>query len=323
MVSADKYIVNIFKVVLPGVGDSTKALYANGRHQCKVEVIIDKERRFIRDEWEVGESEPLTPEELASLTITRYSANENEKLPTGWSCDTTKNEFDTGLRGGSPIASSAGTTGGGEVVERYLRVDARVAIEAQRFMARVVVAGKTYTTYNVGAGSSVIIEPTRPYEKLRAAQLVAERDDALSANPVFLDIDVYYWSLPAGLRLVKNLGIDNAVDIAGVGRALRPFYSDFRMNSTMLVGGVIDIDSSVTTLRVIDVCPVKGHENKTFRIDKYPTQMRAISVWARMFLRLVKGRDVVWRILDNYGVEHSFLLGSEDEPNVLVLRDHG
>lgn len=191
-----------FEISLPGGHIATDALYANNRHQCKVNITVVVEKQMSDGGWE---RVPLTAAQRNSLSVTLFSAMPQQQLPTGWSCDNEKNKYDTGLWGANVEEEEAVDE---DIVDLYMRV-APGPLQSQRFMARITLDGIPYTSNPLADQSSwVIISPVRPYS-LGINELTRYLDSRAYAgtNPT-VTVMVYYWTPPSGVSFVDNLGIE-------------------------------------------------------------------------------------------------------------------
>jgi hypothetical protein len=323
-----------FRIRLPNGQDSTSELYANNRHQCKVTVEVIADEEGADGIWRPV---PLKPEEEASITVTRYSANLNEPLPRGWSCDAIKNIYDTGLRARSPslaqeqplqeqhqaIALPAHI----ETFDRFMRFDSSTPIEYQRFMARIVINGKVYTTnYRSGEDqfdSWVSITPVRPYV-LKVDDLNLTVDEhAYSDLGTQTDIDVYYWTPPAGLSFLVNRGVDSPMNVSLEGDYFHTSFSNLAGRDYLKGGVVVSKDNPALQLRLKDIHrglpEVVAGYNPFVRFGLVNTIMRAVRVSSANAIDQGH-RTSPWRLWDNFGCEHAFLI--KRDTHRLLLQDH-
>lgn len=310
--------VTHFKIMLPGGGTFTDELYANSRHQCKVVVEVAIEQRQTDGYWLPVR---LSEAERNGLTVTLYSPNVNEPLPEGWSCDKEKNIYDTGLwrtridevrPDQKPEAVTGHAQRQVEIVDRYLRVDPSVPIDERRFMASIEISGVTYTTNysdgDVAFDSYVVVRPVRLYQ-LRVENLTRYHDkDAY--HDEYYDVDVYYWSPPAGLHFLVNKGLDAPLSVIKEGLNFQTSYFNKMGAGYYYKGGVVinkDIIGPVVVLDDIVLGAPHGNE-KVIWFNMRPTIMRAVV--ARVTAPSPGSGDTEsqWRLLDNYGCEHVFRL---------------
>lgn len=310
-------------IKLPSDQVSTNALYANGRHQCKVQVELIIERETLGGLWEA--TTPLEAER-ESVSVTRYSSNVNEPLPGGWSCDHGKNIYDTGLwRGNAELQPSTepdvetGLTM--DLIDRYLRFSPGVPIETVRFMARVVVDGVAYTTSYVLGGSahdsSISVTPVRPYI-LKAADMAEYVDyDAFIGETA--DVDIYYWTPPSGLTFVADRGLDAPLFIPSEGRqCMTSFIKNASWSGNKI--GVIRLSRQVLYLSDVHQGLQSPGYDSVVRFNQVSTIMRAV----RLKSFLVQGNGdsrSKWRLWDNYGCEHVFWLEAFNNGNKIRLKE--
>ncbi|MDY4298828.1 hypothetical protein SO486_02330 [Pseudomonas salmasensis] len=318
-----------FKIVLPDGGTVTDALYANGRHQCKVVVEIVVER-VMPD----GTSVPvrLSDAERGSVTITSYSRNVNEPLPPSWSCDQEKNIYDTGRwatgvdkaeSGQCTQADARSSQRQIEMVERYLRVNPNVPIEERRFMASIKINGMTYTTNYADAdyefNSFVAIRASRPYQ-LKVQDLTVYPDHHAFSDSR-CDIDVYYWTPPAGLRFLVNKGFDTPLSPANEGRNFCTSYNKRNAQQSFYKGGVVmnkDVVSPLVLIADIFTLHPEGHQ-RVVRFNQRPTIMRAVRFTGYYNSTMDSDSHSKWRLWDNYGCEHVFGLQQAGGGNLIEL----
>lgn len=317
------------RIVLPNGQSSTSELYANDRHQCKVQIEVLAERENSDGYWE-----PITlsKEERDSVTVTRYSANPREPLPPGWSCDRDKNIYDTGLwsRGAvihspeqndGPAEMTAGVLN--EVIDRYMRFNSTTAIESHRFMATIQLGGKIFSTNpsSVGQDSSINILPIRPYV-LKVADLV-EYHDISAQSDSYTDVDVYYYSTPSGLKIVSSRGLDNPLLVQNEGDYFQTSFcqeindSGFRWCKA---GVVISKDVPGLQLRTQDVHRGSNPLNPYVEFNKISTIFRAVKLWSKSSIT-TGNTSSKWRVWDNYGCEHVFFMAPADSGRRIELRN--
>lgn len=311
---------------------STNALYANGRHQCKVVVLIAK-KVDVHGLWTFSE---LTPTERDSLTITEYSSNPDAPLPVGWSVDRDKNIYDSGLwrerstdqensRSVKASSQRAFISGRVEMLERFLRVNPNQPIEVKRFMARIKVGGKVYTTNYQDDdsifNSRVEVQPVRPYI-LRAADLVHYPDVRVYEDKnKNIHVDVHYWKPPRGLVFIQNVGISNPLDVKNEGWSFKT--SDLTSSGFNLrkCGIVIGKDTLEQRIFMSDVqrgiYPDDGPE---IEFNRWRTVMRAIMLDGGVSPLSGRGNGH-WTVLDNYGCEHKYRLLVDFSPHSVELTD--
>jgi len=248
--------ISTFKVYLAGGQVEASDLYANGRHQRKIEIEVVKQKELPEGGW-IDVS--LTDAEQASLTITRFSEDEYAPLPKGWSCDKEKNRFDTGLwvRGAEAklpddVEHSLVTDSGSEWFERYMRFDSEVPIETQRFMAKIVVGGEVYTTYNFVGNRYVIITPVRPYV-IRPRDLIEIHENAFFNPRTKTDIDIYHWLFPPGLKAVMNIGLTSPMYLAYEGVRFQTSFTAKSGNISAKGGIVKNSDQVDISVSISDV----------------------------------------------------------------------
>lgn len=308
-----------FEIKLPGGQPSTNALYANGRHQCKVLVEVAVDRQTSAGGWE---SVMLTPEERDSLSVTLYSSDMNPPLPNGWHCDNGKNQYDAGIlgqlinEGDTRDENEHGKNAGIEVVERYMRCGTGGSGDPVRLMARIVVGGVVYTTNSVVNGrpydSSVSITPTKPYV-LRVADLNSYIDrDAFS--DVYGKVYVYYWYPKGNLRFVETLGLDNPLSVPGEGDGFQTSHSK-SWDSSSKRGYKFGVNKNHNLIAKLFMSSIyRWHaygDNNIVEFSRIATPMRAVWLETKADLVVSENSKSRWRLWDNFGCEHVFWLDTE------------
>lgn len=302
-----------FDIKLATGQDAMAAVFASGNSQCKVVIEIVAEVRLEDGSWQLAK---LTESERASATITAHSINPRAQLPGGWFCDTNKNKYDIGVR--HTLAQEAMEVHDQddaptqlEVIDRFLRVSPGV-IETQKFMARIVLGGKTYTTNSAEGSkvfnSSITLRPVRPYA-LRLSDLMPHYDNAAyKDDSIKLVTMVCYWTPPTSIRLVETIGLSNPVHIENEG--LRFQTASVSPDSLVLkIGGVTGKDQLGATLTVNDVHRgVYASNNPTVRFNERQTILRALyfSYRGMSYFSSSPRNYMIYR--DNYGCEHRFRL---------------
>lgn len=319
-----------FEVVLGSEGPGARFLYANDRHQCKVRVEVTAERQNPDYSWSPM---TLSDSERDSVTVTRYSPNLDEPLPLGWSCDREKNMFDTGLwqkgaisptseGNADPVKTKASPLN--EVIERYMRVSATVPIEPQKFMASIHIGGKTFTTNPASGGvdSSVTIDPIRPYQ-VRVADLI-EFHDKHAQNDNTTDVDVYYYTMPSGLSIVSNRGLDNPLSVENEGVNFQTSFCErilYHKFTRCKAGIVVSKDFEGAELRVNDI--QHGYYsggNPYVRFDMVKTFFRVVKLWGKK--PITQGNtSSIFRVWDNFGCEHKFFMVPKNHDLDVELKD--
>lgn len=320
-----------FEIKLPNGGVSTNELYANGRHQCKVVVEVIAEQMQPDGNWAAIR---LTQAQHNSLTITRYSANVNEPLPRGWSCDHVKNIYDAGLwnaaseegeQNKSIVMEVRSSDIQMEVVDRYLRLDANTPIEDMRFMASINVGGVTYTTNytkeDVQFDSYISIRAVQPYRLL--AQNLVGHVDVSAYNDDKCDIDVYYWVPPNGVRFIVNRGLSAFLSVDYAGLNFRASYDVKDGQGAFNRAGIVvnkDVPNPSVLLADIFTRPPNAYQ-RYVRFDRYQTIMRAVRCRGKYNTQFMRDSRAQWRLWDNFGCEHVFGFGQADSGNVINLID--
>lgn len=317
-----------FKIVFPDGGASSSALYSNGRHQCKVFIEVKKVQEMADGSWkEVS----LTDAERDSASVTLYSGNPDQPLPLGWHCDRYKNMYDSGLwvrseehREPHKVNVRAPLSPFVEAIDRYMRVEASVPIEAIRFMARIVVGENVYTTFTYTGDEYVTIAPTRPYS-IKAAELRREADVNAQSDH-YCDCDVWYWMPPSGLRFMSSSGLDRPVAMNNEGDYFQTAWAlreGSGGRSYRKAGVVISKDIPGLRLRVKDVHQnISGDGTNPFiEFNKHNTIMRAVRMLTGAAFNSGNSNSP-WRIFDNYGCEHVYRLEVERSGLELSLKDY-
>lgn len=313
--------VRDFKIKLVGDEVYTNELYANGLQQCKVFIYLRLEEEYEKDKWR---QIALTNAQRASVTVASYSANPNEALAAGWRCDTQKNIYDSGLwRSGVdeqevvevPVQTVAGSGPFTEVIERYMRFDRNIApTQVQRFMARVVVGGQVYTTNSNGVdNSSVSIFPTIPY-LLRVQDLEAIHDGS-AQHDSSTDVDVAYYRIRGGLRIVSHTGLEKPMNVILEGDHFQTsFLQAINKDGYKYckAGIVVRKDAPGAELRVNDIHKGVNGSNPPVRYNLGSTMFCTVKMWFKVYLGVAGDNKCRWHLRDNYGCEHVFFIVKEE-----------
>ena len=328
--------LNYFQITVGNNQSTTNALYANGNQQCKVTIEI---RKVVWDD-DKGDwvKAPLSNKELESLTIRPWSDQLRPPQAPNWDCDTVPNDFTQGLR----TAGRASLTVGPSQVETSAvdAVDAPRSNEApqiefrymkttraqpQQFMACITLDdGKQYTTYQGGSStfnSRIEIQPQNPYV-IRVSDLRATRSDAYTKEYEkgnWIDIDVYYWDLPGGLRIYRE-------SFSGQGSQRSKVVHAYVINLPKRLNLGAAIKTGVTSLTLGDIA---GHAS-TGVSDSTPVPLSGDGVTVLRALREfidyrslnpAHNDQLRWTITDNYGCQSTFILRANpgDQGNTLEL----
>lgn len=307
--------------ILSNDGSSTDALYANGNQQCKVFIRVLKEVRADKNSsWQVA---PLSAKEIESLTVLPYSNELEPTQATGWTCDpAASTEFDEGLwRGnasvglrGSTSTTSVGANTAIEEFYRYMRFNPKqsppVPIQPTTFMACITLDDqkrKVTTHFNNGDRqyeSSITITPQRPYA-LHVNDLMSSPRDAYSAEDGKVKVKIYYWALPAGVRIVRENFSNQGNSGAKVVFAYAiPDGSKFRL------GMAIKRDVTSLTIRDIDGGSTASNKDAQIPLINSNSIMRAARYYSDGKTTNNSNYDnlMYWTITDNYGCESRFVL---------------
>lgn len=324
-----------FSIRRPNRTNRANGLYANGNHQCEVIIDIVKQLRAADGTWVVA---LLTDEERSSVAVVEWSEQHNEKLPRGWSCDTQKNRYDIGLWAkesdneySKNTVTEFASHPQAESVIRYLRCDLDVAVGPVRFMARIVIDGKVYTTHFSQGGSafesSVTLVPEQPFY-LDVRDLEDYEDNgayfASSSNAVVMAA-VYYWQPPEGVFFLENRGIAEPINLPGDGAAFDSSLSrtvEGWVGLSYKAGTLTNKNEIGQTLEIGELHQGLGvpDEHALVRFNERPTIMRAIRVVSNLFVFPECYERRSWRLLDNFGTEHTFTLEGDSQGN-LYLRN--
>ncbi len=325
--------LTLFQIGIPGsAANTTDALYANGKQQCKVLIKILKQ--VSRDDGFSWQTAPLSDSEKASVTVLPYSNELRPAQASGWDWDTEPNQYDEGLwRGtgsvgltGSSETKAEGTNIPTEVIYRYMRFNGKEArIQPTRFMASITLGdGTQYSTHMQKEGepaleSSIIITPQSPYS-LRVNDLTHTRQDAFTNADV--GVDIYYWTLPGGLRILGesfsgqgNTGTKLVYAYAIVDGSLFRLGMAIKVDVTSLTLGDIDGNLSSNSNRNAQVPLIVS--KSMLRGARYSCKTSATTNGSRY------NNLMYWIITDNFGCESTFVLNtntnSSDNGNRLEL----
>lgn len=332
-----EFRLDVFEVELPRPGGGNvveSGVYVGGRQQCQVNIIVKKEKRNEEGKWVAV---TLEDHERKSATLVEYSTDKKATLPKGWSCDTERNGFVMGpwvgrLEGAgsktdytNPIIQPIPGMGPLEDIKRYMRFDKGNALN-QKFMAKIVIEGVTYITNMVREDddeifqSSVTLTPREPY--LLPAERLEQWTDTAALTQDKLDVDIYYWSPPLGLRFVENIVPENAVELLDPtvqGDRFAIYYTHDVGSGIRQIGGVIS-GNTVNNITMNDLLKKTVGRNKEIIANKRNTIMRAARVKAWLDNPDVDRQgSSIWTLVDNYGCEHHYFLSWADDRNVLQL----
>ena len=324
------YYLEHFEIMLPNGQTLTDALYSNGRHQCQVEVEVIMMQR--RPDGSTVQAK-LTDAQRNSLTLTRFSLNDHEPLPSGWSCDKGKNIYDLGLRsmGAEAVRETATSKRQNamgppkEVINRYLRVNAGTPHERVRFMAVIDVDGIRYTTNydhdDISFISYVTIGFVPPY-RLWVSELI-QYEDHDAYQDYFCDVDVYYWTPRSGERFLVNQGLDSPLFLHQEGKSSTSSYCTGYIPDRTYKGGIV-YGKDVANPKVVISDISKTHpdgDQKVVRFDRRSTIMRAVRYRDNQFWGVQLDHQSKWRLWDNYGCEQVYVIDYSDGGNFLGLKD--
>lgn len=283
-------------------------LYSNGNQQLPVTITARKmEGRDVVD---------LIPEEKDSIRVVERSGNVNAELPPGWSCDTEQNGFDEGPRRGDAPAPSTPPryASGRNVATRYLRTTDDTS---RQLMATIKIGGTTFTSNQRGFDSYLKVSPKVPYV-IRADSLTKHREDAytkeISKNKN-IDLDIYSWGpLPFSLKIVRQTFADYLPNFFG---RHYPFYLS---GSSPLICNSL-IKPEFASLNVNDFITNQSSEN--FWLRSADAYIRGVRTHADTHWYKSSGEKpyISTTITDNFGCIHSYRCYSEDNHNILVLKD--
>ncbi|AZE59450.1 MULTISPECIES: hypothetical protein [Pseudomonas] len=302
--------VSLFEIKLAAGNSSTQALYSSGHNQCKVfiEVIV-----LERQDDGFWQRVNLSFDESRSATVTFFSNDPNQSLSKGWFCDVLKNRYNTGIST-SPQNSSehAPDATRFDTIERYMRVSPGT-IETQRFMARITVGGKVYTTNSVDGSlifnSCIAIRPTRPYA-LRQYDLLEHIDTNAYRDGNSVRVSVHYYTAPSSTQIIETVGLSRPVPISSEGVHFKT-AGVFRIpgGNGVKIGIVVNHDLAGSVLYMNSVQRgVYSGSNPSIKINERQTIMRAFSFyWAGWYpSEALPPNYVTFR--DSNGCDHRFRL---------------
>ncbi|AZE93144.1 hypothetical protein C4J96_1010 [Pseudomonas orientalis] len=326
-----------FTISRPDQSDNANGLYANGNHQCEVYIEVVKQVRTKDNTWI---SAALTDKERSSVAIVEWSEQDSDELPRGWFCDEQRNEYDLGLWAKDPVSKVSGVVKAErasdphvERIRRYLRCETGQAMGPLRFMARIVIDGKIYTTHfsesEVVFESSITIDSVHPYylgvEDLEES-VGSSAFFAYNSSGMFLGNVYYYWPVKPGLKFVKNSGFGDPLGLPGDGdafdSALSQGISSGGVGFRFRAGTLTNKNQVDDTLKIKEV--YQGAElpdaDAPVKFDKEKTIMRAVWFASNTLDDPEHQQRKPWKLLDNFGTEHTFTLAGDDKGN-LSLRD--
>ncbi|SFN35787.1 hypothetical protein [Xenorhabdus japonica] len=318
------YLSTFDAYFVAGATTSTNRLYANGNQQVKVAINIRKQVD--------GVDTPLTSAEKDSVTITARSSNPSASIYSGWSCDKSKNQYDEGVRGENSRSMNGVAVlmdtedqdgqvkAGVETVYRYLRTSANPN-ETMEFMAVITINGEKFTTNMDPHVQTLTVTPRTPY-KIRSYELVLKREDAYTdeySKGNYVDVDVYYWTLPSSLA-IKNQQINGNANVSGGALA-------------SITGAKV---SPIRTGIVLHTSTQNFTVNNSMATSNLPggsNKVRLIS--GDSFIRASRGAcdnyyydstskynsGCVVTIIDNFGCVSKFSVRASDDLNILDIYD--
>lgn len=312
--------MSIFTITIVGPNESfTNQLYANGNQQVTVTVNVTKTVD--------GVATPLSQSEMNSVTVAEYSSNVWQSMPTGWSCDTSQNQYDQGLRGGTSFAArqSDSKNDATNVIYRYLRANSGVPpLQNYQFMARITLDnGTTYTTHydtgDVAFESKITISPQRPYV-INVSELTFSREDAYHAEYKknnAIDVDTYYWTLPSSLRVMSDY-------FEGQGYATSKLVYAYAINNDGNTFLGMAIHNYVTSLTLGDIgnLPDSSYSGTTVPLINSDRMMRGARYLCNDHnCSPTYDNYLYWSITDNLGCVSRFILksNSDDHGNTMQL----
>ncbi|CRL96513.1 MULTISPECIES: hypothetical protein [Pseudomonas] len=319
--------VKVFKIFFPSGQPNSNELYTNNRHQCKVLIEVVKEETLDGSIWV---EKPLTNEEKKSATITFYSSDKFAPLPTGWSVDTDKNIFDTGIRSldaENSVCDDSGYTvtndPRAEIIERYMRVAPGIPLESIRFMARIIVGGVVYTTYGYVGNSFITLSPVRPYV-IRVGELTVNRYDVFN-GAVSTDLDMYYVRPSmGGVEFLMNKGLDTPLSLPSEGLKFQSCYAhDGGALGRSRKIGVLLGDDVNAVVRFGDIAnDGLVDPNIIIKADHHNTVMRIARV-TRPSISFGSGdTKTPLRLIDNYGCEQAYYINQSEDGNTAYFTDY-
>ena len=306
-----------FDIELPSGQKMTNELYANGRHQCQVNLIVEKKKENAEGIWVPS---PLTSGEIESATIIGYGFPD-QGLPQHWTCEKSKGPYDLGVwRQGVEMAPNDGPErhdSSANMIRRFLSCNAGRGTAVLRFIGRIIVGGETYTTISRNGttpfNSFVDVQAIAPYLLTTSQLTVFEDHGAYWVSPT--DIDVYYYTPPPGLRFVEDLGLADPAYVNGEGSYFQTsFVLHTGNNGIRRKGGVVPGVPGILTLGMIQ----QGLGNRSVEFNKRSTIMRAIRFVGWIDTPDSK-KQSAWRLLDNFGCQHVFYIHYEDNGNLLKV----
>jgi hypothetical protein len=314
-----------FKISFPNGQTTTNALYSNGRHQCQVDILVEKSVYSADGRWI---PEPLTSAEVATLKVVDF--NSDTSLPSGWSGTHDRNNlFKLGLwqRGSNeedeknPEAVTSPDVNAPKLYSLFLSVLPSAGNQTKRLKGAITVGGDVYTTYmqkdDISFDTFVEVTPTIPF-KIFSRELTIFQDNALTDGGV--DIDVYYYTPPGGVNFIRNDGFDRVVDVPNEGLSFETSYVQARPPSKTYKGGTVGKRYPLPrSLTVYDI--QRGHSiGSVAAYDLRNTAMRAIRYSGLINMSSTDAKSA-WRILDDFGCEQVYYMGWVDGGNVISISD--
>lgn len=181
-------------------------LYANGLHQIKIRIIIQKQLN--------GINSPLTLQEKDSIRLVRRGST---TLPEKWTSTTTNNGYTLGLRTNnlSPVQpimdmKSLSSDSTYDTIYYYLSTS-DITLEAQDIEATIISEGTESRSgdavYNY---NYITIKPVAPYF-ISSTELIRKEDHKIhfetkkkkKKKNKYTDLTVIYWTLPYTLTIAS------------------------------------------------------------------------------------------------------------------------
>ncbi|NYZ16080.1 hypothetical protein HL658_26370 [Azospirillum sp. RWY-5-1] len=336
--------LDTFRIGIVGQNESySNQLYANGNQQLPVFINIQKQV-FQNNQWVAVN---LSSSEAASLRVVQYSSSTSPALPPGWSMDTSRNQYDQGLRGSAtrslalpdaedgdgedtaPESRSAEMRGSWQVFYLYLRAGTTVTpVTDYQFMAYVRLDdGTVYTTHSTVNSkpyeSKITVSPQRPYvirvDEMLDREGKPKRDDAYTSEyskGCYVDVDVYYWPLPSSLRVMSQ-------EFSNMGWwSNKLAYPYDKTDDGLRIGAALKDGVTSLTLGDIGSMPSGVSGTTNVPIVNGAGLLRALR-YSCTCCSKSNSYDMLmnWSVTDNLGCVSKFVLkaNSEDKGNTLNL----
>ncbi|PKF80106.1 hypothetical protein CW749_10505 [Vibrio sp. vnigr-6D03] len=337
-----EYYVTTFKI--EAVGES---FYANGRHQCKVQISV------LKQAFENGDyvKKPLTESEISSIKVAKFSADTNYDslgMPTEWTTtDVRDTKYNLGTMSDTRSASvsrrfleesgvmfdafpdakalslSADVKDDNnnvpEVFERYVSGS---LTGTEKLMAKMILENETDQTLttNMSVGenvydSSINLTAIPPFSISSSSldeTIQTEQHQVYDEYKpdITQEINVYFWTLPNNLKIVERTGSQDSFYALGTQNGDNSFLTRGRTFS----GGTHDVNARDN----MEGGCVQSHAY-TVTVADTELSASALQVDGCSWTSDTYSGTATIDIVDNYGSEHKFKVSPSDSGRSLTI----